>query len=61
MCYVDNQNEIEMRDYLGDVDIITDKTAICLFPCNYTLGKSLEYTTLLTDNSSKRAIYKEGK
>lgn len=60
MCYVDNQNEIEMYDYLGNVDIITDKTAICLFPCNYTLGKSLEYCNLLTDASSKRAVFKEG-
>lgn len=59
MAYIDNQESVEMVDYKGVSNIITDKSAICLFPCNYTLGKSLEYCKLISDDSSKRAIFKE--
>ena len=33
----------------------------CLVPTTYILGKALEYADLISDNSSKRAKYKEWK
>lgn len=48
-----------MIDYQGKKLLLTDKTGCGLFPCTYVLGKALEYSELLTDNSSKRARFKE--
>ena len=59
LTYCDNQEEIELTDYKGNKEIVTDKTACCIFPTTYKLGKALEYADLISDNSSKRAKYKE--
>ena len=58
--YNDNQVPIELTDYLGYKYTVEDKTGCCILPDSYTLGKSLEYADLISDNSSKRSIYKEG-
>lgn len=59
LIYLDDQNE----DYLIDVDgnkyLNRDKTGCSLIPCSYVLGKALDYTNLISDESSKRAIFKE--
>lgn len=60
LMYVDNQSEFELTDYLGNKEVVRDKSGCCLVPTTYVLGKALEYATLLTDASSKRARYKEG-
>lgn len=59
LIYVENQDPILMTDYLGQNYIVKDVSGCALIPTTYILGKSLEYTNLISDNSSKRAIYKE--
>lgn len=57
--YNDEQVPALMTDYLGDELLVTDKSGICLLPNTYTLGKSYDYATLISDFSAKRSIYKE--
>ena len=59
LMYVENQDEIKLRDYQGNIDLVTDKTGCCVVPTTYILGKSSEYCDLISDNSSKRARFKE--
>jgi hypothetical protein len=59
LIYVDNQNNFDLKDYKGKCYNVTDKTGCCIIPTTYVLGKSEEYADLLTDSSSKRAVYKE--
>lgn len=60
LVYNDEQIEYEITDYRGKKYKVTDTYGICLLPCQYTLNKSEEYTNLLNEESSKRAIFKEG-
>ena len=59
IVYLDEQVENEVIDYQGNRYINTDKTGCCLVPCSYELGKAIDYANLISDESSKRAIYKE--
>ena len=59
LMYNDNQEPIDIIDYLGVKSKVDDKTGCCLLPTTYKLGKSLDYANLLTDNSSNRAKFKE--
>lgn len=59
LMYNDNQESFMLKDYLGNKLEVTDKYGCCLVPTTYVLGKSEEYANLLTDESSKRAIFKE--
>ncbi|MBO7695290.1 MAG: hypothetical protein J6T10_21920 [Methanobrevibacter sp.] len=59
IVYLDEQLENELVDYQGNKYNNTDKTGACLIPCSYELGKSIEYANLISDESSKRAIYME--
>lgn len=59
LIYCDNQLPRKIVDYQGNEYTVTDKSGCCIVPTTYVLGKSLEYATLISDNSSKRAIYKE--
>ena len=58
VVYIDEQESVELTDYLGIKNKITDKSGCCIIPCSYTLNKSDEYRSLLIDNSSKRARFK---
>lgn len=57
--YTEAQTPIELTDYQGNIALVTDKSGCCLIPTTYILSKSNEYATLLSDLSSKRAVYKE--
>lgn len=57
--YNDKQIPYIIKDYLGNEELVTDKSGCCLLPTSYTLGKSLEYATLISDNSSARSRYNE--
>ncbi len=57
--YNDRQSPITITDYQGNTMTVNDKTGICLIPQSYTLKKSSEYATLISDESSNRSIYKE--
>ena len=59
VVYTENQEPLEVEDYLGLKYKITDKSGCCILPNTYKLSKSLEYAHLINDESSKRAIYKE--
>lgn len=59
LIYLDEQQENMLIDYQGNAYLNTDKTGCCLIPCSYELGKALDYANLISDESSKRAIFKE--
>lgn len=59
LFYTENQAPFELVDYLGNKCVVNDITGVCLVPTTYELGKSLDYANLISDESSKRAIYKE--
>lgn len=59
LFYSENQTPVIMTDYLGKSAKVTDKSGACLLPNTYTLDKALDYSTLISDASSKRSIYKE--
>ena len=59
LMYCENQENCDIIDYKGNKYKVTDKSGCCLVPTTYVLGKALEYADLISDNSSKRAIYKE--
>ena len=59
LVYADDQEEFILTDYLGNKRKVKDKSGCCLLPNSYTLGKALDYAYLLSDDSSKRSIYKE--
>lgn len=59
LFYTENQPRFEFTDYLGFKCIVNDKSGCCLLPNTYKLSKSLDYVNLISDNSSKRARFKE--
>lgn len=59
LMYNDEQLSFNLKDYEGNILNVKDKYGACLVPTTYVLGKSEEYASLLTDDSSKRAIFKE--
>ena len=60
VLYAEDQSPIEVEDYLGLKYMVTDKSGCCILPNTYKLSKSLDYANLISDDSSKRARYKEG-
>lgn len=60
VMYSESQPPFELADYTGKKFLVNDKYGCCLIPTSYTLGKSNEYTELLSDLSSKRAIFLGG-
>ena len=60
IMYTEEQSPIEVEDYLGLKYTITDKSGCCILPNTYKLSKSLDYANLISDDSSKRARFKEG-
>lgn len=59
LMYCDKQQKFELTDYNGISYIVQDKSGCCLLPTTYVLGKALEYSDLISNGSSNRAIYKE--
>ena len=59
VLYTEEQTPVEVEDYLGLKYYITDKSGCCILPNTYKLSKSLDYANLISDDSSKRARYKE--
>ena len=60
LIYNDDQEDYNLVDYQGNEEIVKQRYGCCLVPNTYTLGKSEEYCHLLSDDSSKRSIFKEG-
>lgn len=59
LIYNDEMEEFTITDYRGKKYKSKEKYGCCLVPTTYELGKSEEYTHLLSDDSSARAIYEE--
>lgn len=59
LIYLDDQHQNELVDYQGNSYLNTDKSGCCLVPCTYVLGKAIDYANLISDESSKRAFFKE--
>lgn len=59
LLYNDEQQPFELTDYKGKKYIVNDKHGVCIVPTTYKLSKALEYATLITENSSKRAVFRE--
>ena len=59
LVYADDMEPFELTDYKGNKKIVNDRYACVLLPTTYVLGKSEEYSYLLSDESSKRAVFKE--
>lgn len=59
LIYCDEQKEFDLIDYQGNKEKINQKTGCCLVPTTYELGKSLDYAYLISDESSKRAVFEE--
>ena len=59
LIYCENQENCNIIDYQGNEYTVKDKSGCCIVPTTYVLGKALEYADLISDNSSKRAKYKE--
>lgn len=57
--YNENMEKFTLLDYKGKSKEVTDKYGVILIPTTYELGKSEEYSNLISDESSKRAIFKE--
>lgn len=60
IIYCENQFEFNLKDYQGNYYKVEDISGCCLVPTTYVLGKALEYSNLISDNSSKRARFLEG-
>lgn len=59
LFYCEEQIPVDLTDYQGNTIKVTDKSGCCLVPTTYTLKKSLEYATLLDEESTERAVYIE--
>lgn len=59
IIYCENQLEFNLKDYQGNYYNVNDVSGCCIVPTTYVLGKALEYSNLISDNSSKRARFKE--
>ena len=60
LIYNDEMESFELEDYQGNKELINAKYGCSLVPTTYELGKSEEYAYLISDDSAKRAIFKEG-
>ncbi len=59
LMYCEEQKEVILDDYLGKCTKVSDRTGCCILPTTYVLGKSRDYEHLLSEDSSRRAIFKE--
>lgn len=59
VLYNDEMIDFDMVDFQGHMEHLTNRFGSTILPTTYVLGKALEYAELLTDESSKRAIYRE--
>ena len=59
LLYNDDMPEFDMVDFEGNVEHLKNRYGSTILPTTYELGKALDYAELVSDESSKRAIYKE--
>lgn len=59
LIYNDEMKSFELKDFQGNIEKLNNKYGCVLVPTTYELGKSEEYSYLISDDSSKRAIFRE--
>lgn len=59
LIYNDEMENFELEDFQGHKEILKNKYGCVLVPTTYELGKSEEYSYLISDDSSRRAIFGE--
>ena len=59
LMYNDEQRPIIIEDCQKNKFMSNERIGACIIPTTYELAKSEEYATLVKDESSPRAIYKE--
>ena len=59
LIYNDEMENFELEDFKGHKEMIKNRYGCVLVPTTYELGKSEEYSYLISDDSSKRAIFGE--
>ncbi len=59
LLYNDEMDNFDMKDFQGNIEHLENRYGCTILPTTYELSKALEYANLLSDESSKRAIYKE--
>lgn len=59
LIYNDEMENFELEDFQGHKKMLKNKYGCVLVPTTYELGKSEEYSYLISDDSSKRAIFGE--
>ena len=59
LMYNDNQIPVKLTDYKKNTYVSREKIGACIVPAVYTLGMAEEYSSLVKDESSPRARYKE--
>ena len=59
LLYNDNQEQIIVTDYLGNKQLITDKSGSCILPTTYVLKNSVDINMLEIPTTSQRATYIE--
>ena len=59
LIYNDEMENFELEDFQEHKEMLKNKYGCVLVPTTYELGKSEEYSYLISDDSSKRAIFGE--
>ena len=59
LLYNDEMIDYDMKDCQGNIEHLTNRFGCTILPTTYELGKALDYANLISDESSKRSIYKE--
>ena len=59
LIYNDEMENFELEDFQGHKEILKNRYGCVLVPTTYELGKSEEYSYLISDDSSRRAIFGE--
>lgn len=59
LMYNDNMHIQELVDFQGKKFVSHEKYGSCIVPTTYELGMANEYSNLVKDESSPRAIFKE--
>lgn len=58
LAYNDDQIPVTITDYLGNTYEVNDRSGICMIPTTYKLGKALDYTELISEQSTERAKFR---
>lgn len=59
LIYNDEMENFELEDFQGHKEMLKNRYGCVLVPTTYELGKSEEYSYLISDDSSRRAIFGE--